>query len=220
MATFNDIAVLIAEPLGREMDSAFTAMLKARIKYWRAKLLRDTLNKTPKDRQFFTQYITVPLTSISTMGCSLPTDCCMMASAELPGLVRANSVVFDYVGAPDGSNPFKLIKRWEFPFFMANQYSPKVAEVYAWENRKILLVGNQLIPNILVGAIFDDPEVAYNLNCGTGADECSFEESEYPVSEEIAQMIVQYILQVDFNRRPSENKEEIDVDGEQAGDKA
>lgn len=216
MATFNELAVLIAEPLGRELDEPFKAQLKARIRYWRAKLLRDTLNRNPKDRQFFTQRITIPLSEASAVDCGINLNCTLMRSAELPNIVRANGIVFDFIGSIDGSNPFKLVKRWELPYLLQSKYAPLVTEYASWENRRILLPKNRLIEWISVEAIFDDPEAASLLHCeSTDNNECDFEGEEYPMNEDLAQQVVQYILQVDFNRAPGQDKTEVNVDSKE-----
>lgn len=213
MATFNELAVLIAEPLKRHLDEPFKAQLKARIKYWRSKLLRDTLNRNPKDRAFFIQYITVPMEQALAVECGIALDCRLTRSkVELPTLVRANNVLFDYVGAADGSNPFKYVPRYLLSYYLAATYAPLVSTYYAYENSRILTPKSPALKYVMVGGIFDDPEEAHRLQCGSGED-CNFDEAEYPVSGELAQQIVQYILQVDFQRAdPSDDKTEVHVD--------
>jgi hypothetical protein len=218
MATFKELAVLIAEPLGRELDEPFKAQIAARIKYWRAKLLKDSLNKNPKDRQYFTQRITIKLSEVSAVDCGIDLDCTFMRSEEIPNIVRANGILFDFIGSVDGSTPFRMIKRWELPYHLSSKYSPKVTTFAAWENKRILLPGNRLIEWVSIEAIFDDPEAAHNMDCSgecteCATEECEFEDSEYPINEDLAQQIVQYILQVDFNRQPpTDDKTEVHVD--------
>lgn len=215
MATFNELAVLIATPLGRQLDEPFKAQLKARMKYWRAKLLRDTLNRNPKDRVFFTQRITLPTEEVSASDCGIPLDCKMMrTTVDLPVPVRANNVLFDFVGSVDGVNAFKLVPRYLLSYHLAATYAPLVTMYYGYENRRIVLPKNRLVQWVTVEGIFDDPEEAMALQCaGAAAADCNFDEAEYPVSGELAQQIVQYILQVDFQRNAgNDDKTEIHVD--------
>lgn len=213
MATFNELAVLIAEPLGRALDVPFREQLKERIKYWRGKLMRDTLNRNPKDRAFFTQSITIPMEEASAVDCGIPLDCKLMRSkTKLPALVRANNILFDFVGSVDHGNVFKLVKRHELPFFLKAKYQPLVTTYYAYENGYILLPHNRLMEHVTVEAIFADPEEAVEAACGGESGSCSFEDTEYPMPPDLAQQIVQYILQVDFNRPPAgDDKTEVNV---------
>lgn len=212
MASLNELAVLIAEPLGRALDVPFREQLKERIKNWRGKLLRDTLNKNPKDRVFFTQTITIPMEKVSAVDCGIPLDCKLMRSKfKVPTPIRANGILFDFVGSVDHGNAFKLVKRHELPFFLVQKYAPLVSTVYSYENEYILLPDNRLTPNITAEAIFPDPELIGELACG-GEENCDFDDAEYPIPPDLAQQIVQYILQVDFNRLPaSDDKTEVNV---------
>lgn len=209
MPTFNEIAVLVAEPLGRVLDDPFREMVKARAKYWRSKLLRDTLNKNSKDRVHFIQYITLGLQQVSAVDCGIPLDCKVMKTINpVPVPLRANSMIFDYVGSPDGSNPFTPTTRAVMKFKLQDKYAPLVSTYYTWENRYIVLPKNRMVQKVMIGGIFDDPEAAFLANCDAAAD-CNFYEAEYPVSGDIAQQIVQYILQVDFARSKDDDDDSI-----------
>jgi hypothetical protein len=213
MATFNELAVLIAEPLGRALDDPFKEQIKARIKYWRAKLLRDTLNKNPKDRAFFTQKITMKLEEVPAADCGIPLSCTVLRTVDkVPAGIRANNILFDFVGAIDGTTPFKYIHMWELPYKLQERYSPIVTSHYAYENEYIIVPKKKILQYVRVERIFDDPEAAAELSCTATGVSCAFDDEEYPISEDLAQQIVQYILQVDFNRKPTNDDTVVNLD--------
>ena len=203
MATINEMATLIAEQLERELDYTFTEMLKVRIKYWRSRLLRDSINKKPADRMYFVQSLTLPMELKNTIDCGIPLDCPSMTTKDpVPVPLRANGILFDYVGSVDGRHPFTYATQYSLPYRKHDKYaSVSGMEDYVYTNQHIVLPGNTVTPWIRVDGIFEDPEKVAALNCGGAAGEdCVFDESEYPVNGDTAQLIVQYILQVDFNR--------------------
>lgn len=207
MATIKDLAVLIAEPLGKPLDATFLEQMADRIKYWRSRLLKNTLDKAPADRKFFQQSLTLELEQVDAAACNLPLDCKVWRTkVQVPNPVRANSILFDYVGSVDHGNPFKYVKRWELSYLLTNKYMPLVTTFYAYEDGYLI----SSVPWITIEGIFDDPEAVMALTCN-GAD-CTTTEQEYPVSGEIAQLIVQSILTVDFNVKPLKEKEETEVE--------
>lgn len=206
MATIKELAVLIAEPLGRPLDSVFLAQMADRIKYWRSRLLKNTLDKTPADRKFFIQSVTLELEEVDAAACNIPLDCKVWRTKlPVPTPFRANSILFDYVGSVDHGNPFKYTKRWELPYFLANKYMPLVTSFYAYEDGYIL----SNVPWIAIEAVFDDPEEAMKLNCGSNS--CDTTIIDYPIPGDIAQLIVQSIITVDLKPQKPAEDEEVEV---------
>jgi len=204
MATIRELAVLIAEPLNRPMDSTFLAQMRDRIKMWRSRLLKNTLDKTPGDRKFFTQSVTMELEEVDAAACNIPLGCKVWRTKKkVPIPFRANSILFDYVGSIDHGNPFKYAKRWELVYLLSNKYMPLVTSFYAYEDGYII----SNVPWITIEGIFDDPEEGIRLNCDE--EECSIDDQDYPISGDIAQIIVQGILQ---ELKPQKEKEDEEVE--------
>jgi len=65
MGTFNELAYSAAERAGRENDVPFIGQVKVWLSNWRSKLLRDSLERTPRDRPYFMQYFEVPLVNVN-----------------------------------------------------------------------------------------------------------------------------------------------------------
>src|SRR5690606_38390187 len=111
------------------------------------------------------------------------------------------STLFDYVGGAGGSNPFKLVKRWQMHYHLQDKYAPLVTTYVSYDNNRIIAPHSPLLTHIEVEAIFDDPEAAHKCGC----ESCDFDDEEYPITGEIAQLIVQSILDIDFRRKEGTN---------------
>jgi len=208
MATFNELALLIAEPLKRTLDVSFREQLKERIRYWRARLVKNSLDKKPTDRKFFTQTITIPMEEVEAAQCGIDLNCKVMRSTvDIPQPIRANSILFDFVGSVEGSNPFKMLKKWEMYYALKDKYAPKVTIYATWENKRIIIPHNPLTTYITIDYIAEDPEAAAAINCASTSENCSFDDEEYPIPGDIAQLIVQSILDIDFRRKETKDEE-------------
>jgi hypothetical protein len=193
--TPNQITTLIASNLDRELDMPFKKQLMARVKYWRSGLMKNTLNKDPRQRQYFRQRLTVTLEKVNVLENPL---CLYIATSDvIPKPIRANGILFDYAGARDGSNGFTYAQTGMLQYLKSGKYS-RALDFYNYEDNKIS-ASNKEVRKMLVIGVFDDPEQVadYQNACG---ESCDFWEEEFPVSDDILQQIVQYILQVDYNR--------------------
>lgn len=209
--TLNEITTLIASQFKREMDQPFKEMLAKRVAYWRSRLIKDSIDKDVRERKFFKQTIFVTMTKLNEVLCDVPYTQCKVAwtASKVPKPLRANGILFDYVGAINGMTPFKNAEPGIIPYMMQGKYSGKVI-YYTYENEYVKVYGNSKIPKIRIDDVFDDPEAAAALNCLSG-NGCNFWDEEYPCTGDIMQRIVQYILQVDFNLKPAEGTTEIPV---------
>lgn len=210
--TFNELAVLIAEPLERPLDVSFREQLKARIRYWRSRLLKNTLDKKPSDRKFFTQPITVQMEEVDAAQCNISLNCKVLRSkVKIPSMIRANSILFDFIGSAEGSNPYRLTPRWQMYYFLQDKYAPKVTTYIAFEDGYLIIPYSPLVQYVRIEGIFEDPEEAAAVTCSSTTADCNFDESEYPIPGDIAQLIVQSILDIDFRRKSDDNGPEVKV---------
>lgn len=211
--TLNEITVVIASHLEKELDEPFKMILAEKVAYWRARLIKNSVEKDQKERRFFKQVIYVKMKEQNEILCQVPYTQCKVAIsiAKIPKPARANSILFDYVGAVDGMNPFQEGSGGMIPYLMKGKYSKDVIR-YTYENDYIRVYGNSKIPVIRIDGVFDNPEEAAKLNCNSGtSDDCDFWNKEYPVTGDILQLIVQSILQIDYNRPPNTETKQIPV---------
>lgn len=212
MLTFNDIAVLIAEPLQRPLDVSFREQLKSRVKYWRSRLLKNSLDKKPSDRKFFTQPLTVEMEEVDAAQCSINLECKVLRSkVKIPTILRANSILFDFIGSVEGSNPFRITPRWQMYYFLKDKYASKVTNYVSYEDGYLIIPYSPLTQFVRVEGIFDDPEEVAALNCVSSTADCNFDEQDYPIPGDVAQLIVQSILDIDFRRKSEDNGPEVKV---------
>ena len=183
----------------RELDVPFKLQLAERVKYWRSRLVRNSLEKDARDRKFFRQTIWVPMSKSNVVpDCAIFKGCNVaISTVELPTPVRANNILFDYVGAVDGFTPFQETAPAMLVYMSAGKYS-KGTVWYAWRNNYIVEYGNPDLPMAMVEGIFEDPELAMKLACKPGEPVCDTWNTSYPCSYDVIQQIVQMIVEVDF----------------------
>lgn len=196
--TPNEIATLLAKPLGKEFDVPFREMIKKRIKYWRSTLIKRAVDKEPARRKFFLQTITVPMIPVNAVDCGLPLDC-MIAETTIvvPSPITANKILFDYVGSATGQNAFTWVERSWLRFKRHDKYASQLG-TYTWLNRKIQAHHNHMLPAVLIEGIFDDPEEVLKAQCAADASTCTYDDTEFHAPGDIMQQIIQSIQTIDL----------------------
>lgn len=213
--TLNEVTTLIASQLKKELDIPFKLMLAERIQVWRSRLFKNTLDKDAKERKFFRQTLYLPMIKTTdTPACTGFPGCDIAQTVDqLPNPLRANGILFDYVGSVDGTTPFKEVTAGFQAYANSGKYSKNVIP-FTWDGRKIAVYSNPNLPFLRVDGIFDNPELAATLNCSNGqSSNCDFWETEYPVTGDIMQLIIQSIIQIDYGGRPiTPDSKEVPVD--------
>lgn len=218
MNSLNEITTEIASHFEREQDEPFKAVLAKKVDAWRSKLIVNSLEKHPEQRKFFRQTLYIPMSEESPLpDCITGPDMCKIAEsvAAIPGPMRLADILFDYVGTVDGTNPFREITPGTLYYLKAGRYS-KNRIYYEWSSlatgiNKIKIFERSKIPTIRIDGVFDNPLAVMEFNCNN-AGECDGWDLPYPVTGDIKQMIVQYILQVDYQLRQIPDNKEIEVD--------
>jgi hypothetical protein len=190
--TPNELTDILALELGAVNDFTFKRAILSRANATRDQQLKRSLEKTPQDRKFFTQAIQVAMENYNSIEgtdlvCTYSRSIC-----DTPRPLRANSTVYDYVGSVDGTNAFRYTTIGASHFLKAGNYTHKTYFYHTSPSRIIVEQGG--IARILIVGIFDDPEVAYNLDAKTReCVNCDFWESQYPCSGDILDIIIQEI---------------------------
>lgn len=212
--TLSSITEEIASHLGKELDEPFKRLLADKVHAWRSQLLRRTLKENPAERIHFKQSLLIKLEKVKQVAeCAVPGNpvCDIMRSTvKIPAPVRAGSVIYDYVGGIDGTNPFKRVTAGFVNVFSHSKYSGKT--VVFDEVNDYLEVYNAIgLPAVRIDGVFDNFEQVFNLSCEAGAGNCDIWETPYPVSGDIKQAIVECILKVDYQQviTPKENQIEV-----------
>lgn len=131
--------------------------------------------------------------------------------------MRFGNTLFDYVGSIDGKNSFGLAVAGMADILTAGEYTGKKT-FYGYDNGRISIRNDRInyverpIPMIRVDAVFDNPYDIFQFNCQD--KKCDFWDEPYPATNDIIQMIIQYILQVDYGKdkdKNTSNPPEIEV---------
>lgn len=198
--SLNSITSLLAEQLDRTGDEPFKRSLAIRVDAWRSTLLQRSLDKHNEQRKIFLQTLWVPMTTVATYSCNIPIPSCPKSQSILPLPVPLRGTIqYDYVGGVDGHSAYREAPVGTLNFLAAGKYS-KHTVYYELVNRNVTINGNAGIPMIRVDAVFDNPSEVFKYNCTARVD-CDGWNRTYPVTGDILQMIIQYILQVDYNRQ-------------------
>ncbi len=208
--SLNMITTAIASHLDRELDDPFKRLLAMKVDVWRSTLVSRSLDKNPKQRSLFRQTLYVPMEEASPVDCNVAFPMCAVAKSKfpIPGPMRTG-VLFDYIGTIDGRRPFGLAVPGMLIPLTSGKYSRNNI-FYEYTNKYIIIAQNKRIPMIRVDDVFDDPLQVMELNCQNGMD-CDYWDKPYPCTYDIIQMIIQYILHIDYERTDVPDIREIEV---------
>jgi hypothetical protein len=206
--TPNEITTVLTAPYGKVFDTPFKLMLMERVDIWRSRHIRNALEKQPQDRKFFKSTIYLSLQESSTIECDVPVNCKIWRTDKLPGILRANSILFDYVGAINGMNPFSYTEAGMVQYKNKGKYSSKVIP-YLYQNNRLYLLEN--VPMIRVDFVPDKPSELEAYTCGGDSGTCDFWNAPYPCTNEILQLILQSIREIDFREAPLQKELSVAV---------
>jgi hypothetical protein len=205
MSTLNEITTLIASSLKRELDDPFKLMLADRVDYWRSTLISRSIEKNPAQANLFRTPLIVAMHGFSDP-LSIPLSCKKYRSKVIPRKMRINSGKWLYVGSEDGSTAFRFAEPGQLDFLESGKFAGNTI-FYEEANRQIIM--KRFVPIIRIDDIFDS---GIEVLKSQSTPEEDIWEMEYPVTKDILQMIVQYILEVDFgNKKAIEPTEQVEV---------
>lgn len=208
--TPNEITTVLAASFDKTFDVPFRRMLMERVDMWRSRHIKNSLDKQPADRKFFKSTIFLNTTEQSEVPCSLPANLCTVwVTDKLPRPLRANSILFDYVGAVNGMNPFSESHAGVAQYKKKGKYSHNIIP-FVYSNDRLYIYDK--VPMVRVDFIADEPNQLENYQCVNELNQtCDFWDSEYPCSNEILQLIFQSIREVDFRENPKLVEQSIPV---------
>ena len=188
----------------------FRLQLMERVKYWRSRLIANSLQKEPGQRKFFRQSLYLKATTAFAADCVAGVGDRQSITTEVPLLIRVGTTLFDYVGGVDGKSPFREVNPGTDNYLTTGRFAAQFPG-YNYTNRR-LLIDKTSIPVVRVDGIFDDPLLVQQISCSCLAiTDCDTWNMEFPCSGDIMQLIVQSILQIDYNRQDAKPTAEIPV---------
>jgi hypothetical protein len=190
--TPNELTDLICLELGAVNDFVFKKAMLARANLTRNQQLKRSLEKKPQDRKFFTQRILVPMENYNAFSGTELSCTWSRSKCTTPRPLRANSIVYDYVGSVDGFRAFRQTQEGTSKYITAHPHANHTYP-FRYEEDKFV-VEHAGIDKILAVGIFADPEEAYNIDAKTReCTSCDFWESQYPCSEDVLDIVIQEI---------------------------
>jgi hypothetical protein len=111
----------------------------------------------------------------------------------------------------DGKSPFREVQPGTGNYMKTGRFADHFIEFeytggYIFSSKKDL-------PMSRADGIYDDPMYVFECNCATTHTDCDTWNTEYPMSGDIAQLVIQSILQIDYNRASIKSTPEINVNG-------
>lgn len=211
--TPNEITTLIASNLDKELSLPFRLQLMERVKVWRSRLIANSIQKVQQQRKFFKQTIYMRMAPGNDTPCAALVGCPVAITVDkVPLVIRVGNQMFDFIGSVNGRTAFTEVQAGMQEYQNAGRFSNNWTK-YERVNDNIL-VGQQDLPWLRIDAIFDDPMkiVEYNCTCSAEvAGTCDVWDTEFPVSGDIMQLIIQSILQIDYGRVVPKVETEIPV---------
>lgn len=194
--TLNTITTEIASQLKKELDEVYKRILAEKVDNWRARLIRNSLEKRPQDAKFFLQDVYIPMERTSEIPACLgaPSACPISRSIKnVPKPLRYGSVLFDYVGSANSSVAFTFAGIGTEQYLSAGKYSHK-SVFYGWDGAKLFIRSRPNLPLAKITGVFETPSEIFEYNCNAGV-ECDGWDKPYPVTRDVLQQIVQFIVE-------------------------
>lgn len=212
MASLNQIAEILAERAGQQFSQPFIMEMKALVNVWRSRLIRDTLERNKKDRIFFRQWLEVPMivTNLSDYP-GFPQIPVMRSKCQIPNPLRANNMVFDYVGSVDKISQFQVFtEQHEIIPALDAEYTGHLVKIL-WMDYYFWAFNTLSLPGLLSSSVFDDPTAIDRMGCSCtcNTDLCYDDDKEYLAPREIQQKIIQSILSVELRLNTKDQDEKL-----------
>ena len=167
--TINQLSRLIIDKLNYYYSDLLNVEVKADIKSWLSKLIRQDVEKNGQSQEYNHSFV-VPLGKVDyadnclvTVGCEL-----LKTEVEIPAPVRIKGdVQFKFVGTVDKRISFTYTEKEYLTYTEANKYTGNIAR-YFYENEYIYVKTPTLKEKyLLIEGIFLDMEILSNI-CGKG----------------------------------------------------
>lgn len=200
--TFTPSAITsqIAQQLQKELDEPFKRMLMDKVDIWRGRLLRNTLQEKPGEDIYFMQTIWVPMERAKQIPACVGAPSCYIARSkeQVPKPLRYTTSLYSFIGAADGKERFKQGVIGLSEYMQASKYTGKVP-IFDFVNG-FLEVDLPSLPTVRIDGVFDKPTEAMAFNCSQNAIGCDYWNQPYPITSDVLQMVIQGIVQTDFNK--------------------
>lgn len=189
--TLNEFTSEIAARWDRQYDMQYRRWLVPQINQWRSRLIRNSLEKKPSERNQFVQPIYIPLL-YGQINCG-NLICTGSYSATLPTLLRIGDTPFEYLGGLDMKSPYRYNDIGTDTYIAAGKTAAFSITYNLIGN--VLILQDRKIEAVTGAGIFDEPEQIMEWQCSHMQTGCDWWNEKYPVSGDIANDIKTAIWQ-------------------------
>jgi len=195
--TLNDIVENIAYSLGDQFNDTLRQALKHTVIIYRAKLIKDELDRNFMSYPDYLQYFYAKLIKIDkTPYCDtcklLRTETRIAKPLRIKGLGKAP---YKFVGQVDSGESFVYSQFEEFKYLQHLKYQHNTI-YYTWSDGYIYILNNLRLCNIKVESIFSDPR-DINISC-EDSKTIFADDREFPISEALLVIIRKGIISGEF----------------------
>lgn len=214
--TLLKIAELIAERGGRQFEIPFRKEVEDMIVYWRARILKDTLERKMSLKKYYMQSILDELEEVNKEECEELGECgcenVLRTKHEIPQTIRASPNPYDYIGSEGGYYGYAWTTFGAEKFFGHNKYT-KSNPRWTLLNNRIYIFRDKNIKNVRIEGVFSDPRTLGVFMCpGSTKSPCYSATSDFNADDAMIQLIVTGILATEFRQKPKEDNIEITSD--------
>lgn len=201
MTTLNEIAHSVTGKLNAPFDEKLNDEIKFAIKGYRALFLRRDLERNLPSAIYQQSFI-IDLIKVDEIdSCKVDLGCLILRSEnKVPIPVRHKGMSpFAVVSAASVRNykdVYGYKTREEIPFQKFNKFSYEIIG-YDYINGYIYLFGNKLLKYARLSDAFESPE---EINSCASGDTCYSDDGPFPISKDMAQLIVDTIVQTYRNK--------------------
>lgn len=213
MTTLNKIAYDVAHHFGKQDDLSYIERLKFAIHGLRSTIIRRDLDRNRFTPQQYIQTIgCVDMEFVdASYCCGVEVGCKVFRSKKkLPYPIRfKDRVPFYWVGTINGKKEFAPMSFSELEYVKYSKYTSRKPRYY-YQDGYIYLI-NGTASKITVKGVFEYPDqLAGFTDCGGNA--CYSDDSEYPISADLAHSIKETLKQSQNGNMGDGTKNEVKID--------
>ena len=208
--TLNQIVDSIADGFNRSLDIAFKERLKFVVKYWRARLIKQEIDKSNYNDLFY-HTIIVPLQKVDIIDdCAIVAGCNVLRSVDkIPAPVRNKGVrSFAYVGSGTGNTRFEQVNLESLQIKLSSKYR-KNTIFFDYRNDYLYIYNNLKLEFAAVRGVFADLDALKKFQCRDGI--CYSDNEKFPLPEDMVALLVNGLLSSELRMIGKEDKE-VDID--------
>jgi hypothetical protein len=204
--SLNKVVSILSERAGRTFDIPFQEELKDIYVYWISTIRKQSLERNPRDRRFMLQSFTMELEQVPQVECPVQYGCAVRTKEEVPNPLRANGILFDYVGNALFTDPFASTQE-EFEQYLSHSpYTGKKIR-YSYRDNKLYIYNDRKIKYIGVKGVFEDPRDLDGFKCNN--DICFSDDTPFPATNDMVQQAISAILKTELRIVSPEDKTEV-----------